>query len=379
MKFELLKYSILIICVSLIIVSCDSTKQTASTIDEVDEKKEVDDFYSNRGDLRFAFYNVENLFDTFDDTLKHDEEFLPYGIKAWNQGRYNDKLRNIFKVMVNVGGWELPEIIGVCEIENRFVLEQLLQRTPFSEFNYGIIHEESLDARGIDVGFLYRRDYFIPVDHEIIRITFPMPEFASYRTRDLLHITGVVNKSDTLDIFICHFPSRRGGEEVSEPKRIYVAQQVRNRIDEILADRPNANVIVTGDFNDEPTNKSLAEVIRGRENWEDVKPGSGDMFNFMYTMKTKQGLGTYKYQAFWNMLDHFIVSEGLMDNNSKTYVTPSSAHIFNTNWLTTEDEAAPGMKPNRTYGGAYYYGGFSDHFPIFLDIYFNNSEETREN
>jgi hypothetical protein len=345
-----------------LIFSCKTPKTTTTT----DSLKSVDIYQKDRGDIRYVFYNVENLFDMIDDTLKNDDDFLPWGMNGWKSERYHLKLRQIYKVLVNIGGWELPEMIAFCEIENRFVLEELLNKTPLGKGNYGIIHEESPDARGIDVGFMYRRDAFIPITHEAIEITFPGGE--TYKTRDLLYIQGVANLKDTLNLFICHFPSRRGGAQASEPRRIFVAEQVRKKVDELKAVNPNANIVIVGDYNDEPMDKSIYETLNAKGDWDNLK--EGELYNFMYPMKVKQGLGTYKYQGFWNMLDQFIVSQAMLNPTNNVYLKNTSGQIYTQDWLLTDDDDAPGKKPYRTYLGSRYQGGYSDHLPVFLDMYF---------
>jgi predicted extracellular nuclease len=360
---------IAITCIIFFAFACKSSQSTSETnVNDVEEKEPESEAFLDRGDLRFVFYNVENLFDTFDDSLTQDEEFLPWGMQAWSKERYEDKLKKIFKVLVNVGGWELPEMIGLCEIENRFVLEELIRKTPLSREKYGVIHEDSPDARGIDLGFLYRKDAFFPIHHQAIRIKFPMsPET---KTRDILYIEGLVNnKKDKLHIFVCHFPSRRGGQADSEPRRVYVAEIIRAKMDSILATDAQANIVVTGDFNDEPTNNSIVNVLQAKGNWDGLQPN--ELYNFMYKFKVDEGLGTYKFQGYWNMLDQYIVSQGLMNAENPVYLKPNSAQIYKKNWLMQEDTDNPGQKPFRTYGGALYYGGYSDHLPIYLDIFFN--------
>ncbi len=364
-----------VVAVSILVfaVACSSTKSAKETKSEVATQNSEDsvepesEAFLDRGNVRFVFYNVENLFDTYDDTLTADDDFLPWGMQAWNKERYEDKLKKIFKVLVNVGGWELPELIGLCEIENRFVLEELINKTPLSRENYGIIHEDSPDARGIDLGFLYRRDAFFPIKHEAIRVVFPMsPEI---KTRDILYIEGLVNnRKDKLHIFLCHFPSRRGGQIASEPRRNYVAEQIRLKIDSILNVNAEANIIVTGDFNDEPTNNSILNVLEAKGNWNGLQPN--ELYNYMYKYKVEDGLGSYKFQGYWNMLDQYMVSKGLMNPLSPIYLKQNSAQIYSKQWLLTEDTDNPGQKPFRTYGGASYYGGYSDHLPIYLDIFF---------
>lgn len=344
------------------IVSCKSVKTSV----EPEVKAQKDIYQKDRGDIRFVFYNVENLFDMFDDPEKNDDEFLPWGMNGWKSERYHLKLRQIFKVMVNIGGWELPEMIGFCEIENRFVLEELLKKTPLSKGNYGIIHEESPDARGIDVGFMYRKEAFIPITHEAIRINFP--DNPDYKTRDILYIQGVANLKDTLNIFVCHFPSKRGGAVASEPRRVFVAEQLRKKVDELKKKNPNANIVITGDFNDEPNSKSIAETLRAKGDWDNLK--EGELFNFMFNLKEKQGLGTYKFQGFWDLIDQFMVTQAMLNPENNVYVKRTSGQIYSQDWLLEEDMEAPGKKPYRTYLGSRYQGGYSDHLPVFLDIYF---------
>jgi len=317
-----------------------------------------------RGDLRFVSYNIENLFDTYDDSLKQDNDFLPWGMYGWNEERYNKKLKNIYKVLVNLGGWELPELIALYEIENRRVLDDLIERTPLSKYGYRVIHHDSPDARGIDVGFLYRKDHFIPLQDQAIPVTFPFDTLS--KTRDILFLSGIVNKRDTLHFFLCHFPSRRGGESTSEPRRIYAAELVRKKIDSLLLDNPGSNILVAGDFNDEPADRSISEVLRARGDTNELQ--HGDLFNYMYALKEK-GLGTYKYQAFWNMLDQVMVSAAMLNVSNKIYALPSSARIFSPDWLSQPDDMSPGNKPYHTYVGPNYLGGYSDHYPIYLDLY----------
>jgi hypothetical protein len=318
-----------------------------------------------RGDIRFVSYNVENLFDMVDDPEKADDEFLPWGMRGWKAERYDKKLKDIYKVLVNLGGWELPEIIGLIEVENRTVLEDLIERTPLSMHGYSIIHHDSPDARGIDVALIYRKDHFIPLHDEAIRVVFPFDTLG--KTRDILYVSGVVNKRDTLHVFLCHYPSRRGGEATSAPRRIYVSSLVRAKVDSLLAGNPNANIIVAGDFNDEPADASVREGLRAKGSVEEMGPG--DLFNFMHAKK-ERGLGTYKFQGFWNMLDHIIISQGLLDQNSGVFAPSHAAHIFRPDWLTVPDDNSPGVKPFYTFTGVQYTGGYSDHFPVYLDLFF---------
>ena len=318
-----------------------------------------------RESFRIVFYNVENLFDVYDDPNTQDEEFTPRGLKGWNKVKYEDKLAKISKVMLNIGGWGMPEIIGVCEVENKDVLQDLVNETPLAKFNYQIVHEQSVDERGIDVGLLYDKTRFHYLHHEIIRHVFPFD--AINATRDILYVKGLVKEADdTLHLFVNHWPSRRGGLEVSEPYRMYVAQRLKHKTDSLFRNNNNANIVIMGDFNDEPSNRSLSEGLAAKGDLAEVK--NGDLYNFMYPLKNSKGLGTYKYQTFWNMLDHMIVSEALLDDEGTLRAHENAAQIFMPDWLYMDDEMNTGRRPFRTFGGSIYYQGYSDHFPVFLDL-----------
>jgi len=316
---------------------------------------------SNR--VRVAFYNVENLFDTEDDPLTWDEEFLPEGSYQWTTYRYYKKLDQISKVFLNMGGWTVPGIIGMCEIENRRVLEDLLRFTGLQKFEYEIVHEDSPDARGIDVALLYRPDIFRYLQHDIIRIRMPFD--TATKTRDVLYMSGIV-AGDTLHVFVNHWPSRRGGQEASQPKRVYVAEQVRLKVDSIFLLNSNAQIIVMGDLNDGPEDKSVSEALRAASKSDQME--SPGLFNAMHALRFKKGLGSHKYQGEWNALDHIILSSGLLDSANTVYALPEDVVIFQAPWLMEDDAQAPGQKPFRTYLGPRYIGGFSDHLPVYVDL-----------
>jgi len=353
-----------ILGILFLISSCG--RNTVAVVPSITDSNTTIETEVKRGDIRMVTYNVENLFDTKDDTLKDDNEFLPYGMKNWNYEKYTVKLRQLYKVIANIGGEKMPDMICLTEIENKKVLQDLIERTPLNDFDYGIIHEESPDPRGIDVGFLYRKTTFIPIKHEIIRINFPFD--STSKTRDVLMIEGLLNNEDTIHTFICHFPSRRGGEVASEPRRGFVASEVRKKVDSLLNININANIVVTGDFNDEPNNTSIYDTLNAKGNINN--DNYRELYNFMYDMKVNKGLGTYKFQGYWNMLDHYIVSLSMLKGINKLYTPPNAAAIFKQPWLEQADDEAPGTKPFRTYGGPNYYGGYSDHFPVYLDIFF---------
>jgi predicted extracellular nuclease len=317
----------------------------------------------NKNAIRVAFYNVENLFDTENDSLTRDDDFTPTGVKGWGTTRYREKLSNIYKVLIALGGWDPPGIIGLCEIENRHVLYELIQTTPLRKFDYQIIHQDSPDRRGIDVGLIYRPDQYRPVSEEFIQMNFPFAPDS--RTREILYSKGVVFEGDTLHIFVNHWPSKFGGAQATVPNRMYVAQVLRAKVDSIFAINPMANVIITGDFNDEPGDKSLLEGLLAKKDTVGMRPG--DLLNLMYPAY-KKGTGTEKFQNHWAVLDMFIVSYSLMFRTDQVNICSREAYIFNPPFLIVEDEKWLGTMPFRTYAGPKYLGGYSDHFPVFLDL-----------
>jgi len=322
-----------------------------------------DDLPRGKNEMRIMFYNVENLFDTINDPHKNDEDFLPSGNNHWNSWRYSEKLKNIYKVATAVGGWEPPDVMGVCEIENRLVLEQLIKWTPLRNFNYEIVHHESPDNRGIDVGLIYRRDKFSPLEHEALKVSFE--DNPDFKTRDILYVKALVMNKDTLHLFVNHWPSRLGGAMESEEKRILAASVARKKIDAVLKLNPSANILLMGDFNDYPNDRSLNETLRAVGKTIEAK--NGRLFNLMFEIAEKHD-GSHKYQGHWGALDQVIVSSLMLQEGHSLRVENNSATIFKNPFLLKEDERWMGTKPSRTYEGFKYTGGFSDHLPVFVDL-----------
>lgn len=321
----------------------------------------------NTDSYKILFYNVENLFDTVDDSLKNDEEFLPEGERFWNKYKYYTKLNNIYKVIIAVGGWNPPAIVGLCEIENGKVINDLVNNTPLNKFEYKIIHEESPDRRGIDVGLLYRKELFHPISHEAIPINFPnKPES---KTRDILYVKGIANKIDTLNIFINHWPSRWGGQLESEERRIFVASVLKAKTDSIFNSNPKSNIIITGDFNDYPNNKSIKNILNALQNFEKIE--NNQLYNLSSNLNKSTNIGTHKYQGEWGVLDQVIVSGHLLNNQNKVFTSLNDIKIFNADFLLEPDEGYYGFKPKRTFIGYKYNAGFSDHLPTYLILNFN--------
>lgn len=320
----------------------------------------------NNNGIRVAFYNAENLFWPEDDSLTRDDDFTKEGLKRWSFYRYQQKLNNIYKVLMALGGWEPPAVVGFCELEHKKVLEDLINKTPLRKYGYEIVHQESPDRRGIDVGFIYRKSKFEYLNHEAMRVNFPFD--STLRTRDVLHVQGRVLGRDTLSVFVNHWPSRWGGQAKSEPKRVYVASMVRARIDELYQEQPNLKAVVMGDMNDHSYNISLVETLRAKGKKEEVR--KGDLFNYMDGLGKNWQLGSHKYQGHWGTLDHLIVSEPLLNEQRPNYLraTEDGAHIFAARFLLEEDTKHLGLQPFRTYAGPRFIGGFSDHLPIYIDL-----------
>jgi predicted extracellular nuclease len=311
--------------------------------------------------MRIMFYNVENLFDPSEDSAKADEEYQPGGMRGWTFTKMKRKQINISKVVLAVGGWEPPEIIGLCEIENRVVLLGLVNNTPLKSFNYKIVHRESPDPRGIDVALLYRPDKFRVLYSAPIPIRFPFD--TASRTRDVLFVKGIACKRDTINIFVNHWPSKYGGATATIPKRNYVASVVRKYSDSILTTNPNANILIMGDLNDSPFDESVSKVLRAK--MDSVNLASNDLYNMLAGAGLSWKKGTIKFHEQWEAIDHMIISQPFFK-----YTTPHHLQIFDAPFLLQDDEAWFGTKPFRTYYGASYIGGFSDHLPVYMDVKF---------
>lgn len=314
----------------------------------------------NNSGVRIMFYNAENLFHPTDDSLKNDDEFTFEGTRYWSWKRYYDKINKIGKTAIAVGGWEPPAVIGLCEIENLMCLEDLIYSSPLKKFGYQIIHQESGDNRGIDVAMLYRPDYFELISYEAIVLNFGSD---SRPTRDILYTKGVVG-TDTLHLFVNHWPSRYGGQMASAPKREHAASVLRERYDSLLAIDPHVAVIAMGDFNDHPDDISMNKILKAKKDTSQMK--SGDLLNLIWQYEFKKG--THKYQHEWGILDQFIVTPGLINGNSGLLTPIELAQIFDAEYLLEDESDGIGKTTFRTYIGFKYHGGYSDHLPIFLDV-----------
>ena len=318
--------------------------------------------------VRIVFYNLENLYDPYDDTTKLDDEFTSKGIKRWTFSKFLLKLDHLAKTFIAIGGWEPPAMVGICEVENRYVLNKMIYETPLKKYKYRFIHYESSDARGIDVAFLYRPEIFRVVFSRNINIHFPSDSLM--HTRDILYVKGVIFNTDTVHIFVNHWPSRRGGFTESVPKRRLVAQTLRSALDSLQQNRVDPYIIIMGDFNDEPDQPAICEVLKAEAYSAKTKPTS--LVNLMLPKMNNANEGTHKFQGKWAVLDQFMVSGNFLLKGKGLQTSPGSVHIFHATFLMEEDERFLGGKPFRTYSGPRYTGGFSDHLPVYLDVWNSN-------
>lgn len=313
--------------------------------------------------VRFMFYNVENFFDIMDDPDKDDDEFTPSGSRKWSFARYTRKMNSIGKVILATGDWDPPALIGLCEVENRKVLDDLIHGTLLSGFNYDIIHNESNDPRGIDVALLYRRDIITPLFSMNI-----IPEgysYSTFLTRAVLYSKLLIG-NDTLHLFINHWPSRRGGVLPGQPVRIKLAELIRHKYDSIAVSNNNRlKVIIAGDFNSTPSDKEIMLLCKSGEN----RGGVPGIIN-LSVVNPGEERGSYRYAGIWEMIDQILVSDGLIDSEKGIYLKKDGFKIFDEDFLLKRDAKYPGWTPFSTFYGFSYQGGFSDHLPVFIDLYY---------
>ncbi len=316
------------------------------------------------------FYNVENLFDTIKSPGVLDEEFTPEGINKWDGNKYRKKLVRLEEVFFGVAsaGKSFPTIIGVSEIENRNVLEDIAALPKLRQANYQIAHYDSPDARGVDVALFYRPDQFQYEGSAPIRVT--MPDDPGFKTRDVLSVWGTI-EGEPFCFFVNHWPSRRGGQQASAPKRDMAASVVRHAADSIMALRPGTKIVVMGDLNDDPIDESISKYLGAKAKISEAKNPT-DFFNPYYEM-FKKGYGTLAYQDAWNLFDNMIVNGALAnapDGTLRLVKAPNATYygnIFDREFLRQKTGQYKGY-PWRTYVGNAFQNGYSDHFPVYLYI-----------
>ena len=319
--------------------------------------------------LTFAFWNMENLFDTIDDPGKNDGEFTLIGRKKWTKERLRHKLSNMSKAIKMMGNNGGPDLLGMCEVEHQTLVNELITNY-IKNKNYGIAYKESPDKRGIDNGLIYNKDKFILLSVEALHVELP----AHYPTRDILKVVLKTNKDDTLYVFLNHWPSRRGGQEKSEKNRLQAATTLKRNIEKINSEKQNPNILIIGDFNDTPTNKSFTDVLKAKplvnflmkikKRTEQIK----NIYNLAYETAVNRK-GTMKYRKVWYMLDQIIVSTAMLREKGFTYLL-GSFKIFKPNFIIEKTGRYKGS-PLPTYGGNKYLGGYSDHFPVLAKFIIN--------
>jgi hypothetical protein len=313
-------------------------------------------------EIRVVFYNVENLCDTKDDPATKDEEFLPQGEKNWTSERLRRKTVHIYQVLVAIGAGEMPGIVGLCEIENREVLDRLIYDTPLSRQDYHVIHRDSPDARGMDVALLYRPEVFEP--DTVTWLTIPLA--GNETTREILKTKGKLWGEVPVLIYVNHWPSRFSGAGGSNPKRLAAASILSASIKSDLQADPLANIIIMGDFNDEPGDESLQAIGKILEN-----AGPGKKYSII-NLSVKTSLtdieGTIKHQGTWGIFDQVLVSEAIFNSTGGCNLSLVKTEVFRGGFLLETDQTYTGQKPFRTYSGPSWRDGFSDHLPVSIRV-----------
>ncbi|MBK9015051.1 MAG: endonuclease/exonuclease/phosphatase family protein [Saprospiraceae bacterium] len=322
--------------------------------------------FSQKQDYKVAcvgFYNLENLFDTIDSPDTNDSEFLPNGTRRWTTEIYQDKLKNLDRVVSELGTDVTPDgvaILGVAEVENRLVLEDFVKQPKIADRNYQIVHYDSPDERGIDVGLIYQPKYFTVTDSRAIPLLLYGDDGERNFTRDILYVSGLLD-GEPLHVLVNHWPSRRGGEAATRPMRNAAALICTNVKDSLLNLDPNAKVIVMGDLNDDPNSPSVKKVLASAADKKEVK--NGGFYNPMEEF-FRQGIGTMAYQDAWSLFDQVIISQGLVKERQDGYRF-LKAQVYNKPYLIQKTGQYKGY-PFRTFDFDNYIGGYSDHFPVYL-------------
>ena len=306
-----------------------------------------------------AFYNLENLFDTQRDTSIFDEEFTPEGSNHWTEDKYQKKQTNMAKVISRLASQYCPlgpAFIGVAEIENRKVLEDLVKQESIAARSYGIVHYDSPDRRGIDVALLYNPALFKLIDSK----TFPynLESLPNYKTRDVLLVTGEI-AGEQIHVLVNHWPSRYGGK--SSELREHAASIVKGIVDSLYQVNPETKIVIMGDLNDDPVDNSVRKVLQAKKQEKEV--GKEGLFNTMWQYYDK-GIGSLGYQGKWNLFDQIIISEPLLGTDRST-LKFWKAEIFNQSFITTQEGRYKGY-PFRTFAASVFQNGYSDHFPTLI-------------
>jgi len=317
---------------------------------------------SQNDSLYISFWNLENLFDTIDDPLTDDADFLPSGEIEWTLDRLDKKMYNLARVIRLMNDGKGPDLLGVCEVENQAVLDSMINKF-LPDLNFKTAYLESPDNRGIDNGLIFKSEKFklLNVQADTIHLSDGWP------TRLIFGVNLLTNENKKITVFVNHWPSRRGGQLESEPNRIAAAKTLRDAVDRIFRVDSSANIFIAGDFNDDPVDASILETLKAHPikcdslHADNEFESGGELFNLSYEDFEKGG-GSYKYKETWNMLDQIIVSESIITGNEINYMC-NSFEVFKPDLIVTRSGQYQGT-PFPTYGGRRYLGGYSDHFPV---------------
>jgi hypothetical protein len=314
-----------------------------------------------------AFYNLENFYDTINDPLVDDEEFLPTGARNYNSEIYLNKVGKLASVISKIGTDDDkipcpdgPAFMGVAEVENDNVLNDLVNHPLIKDRNYKIVHYDCRDRRGVDVGFLYNPKYFVVEDSKSLFVDLPHGSKDAYFTRDVLWVKGKLD-GETIHIYVNHWPSRLGGEERSAPGRAAAAMVSKRHMDSIAKAEGEQKVIIMGDLNDDPISPSLTKVLKCKPSIAETS--AGQLYNPWVEMY-KQGYGTLAYQDAWGLFDQIIIGHKWLDKKQDGFFFMRQ-HIFNRGFMTENYGKYKGY-PMRTWDGLTYRGGYSDHYPTYL-------------
>lgn len=308
-----------------------------------------------------AFYNVENLFDTIDNPMTRDNDYLPTSKVSWNTKRYDLKLEHISRVMSSMEPGGFPTIFGLAEVENRQVVEDLIHTGKLKEAGYKIIHQDSPDKRGIDVALLYDPKVFKPLVTRFIRLHFPTE--ADFTTRDIIYTKALVYGHDTVHVFVNHWVSRYGSQDRTDPLRRYTGRVERLICDSIFNQQPHANILIMGDLNDNPTDPSIQTSLGAIEPKELLQ--KKQLFD-LAAIPYSKGEGSLYYKG-WDLFDQIIVSTAMVAGHNGIKVNSDSEEIFKAKWMLYQPKNGPAV-PNRTASSRSYFGGYSDHLPVLVKM-----------
>ena len=312
-----------------------------------------------------AFYNVENLFDTIDDPEVYDEDFTPKGKNRYTSEDYRRKILSLAELFPKISsgtGRTGPHLLGLAEVENRRVLEDLIYVPGLDSLSYDIVHVDSPDRRGIDVALLYRKDFFFPISHRATEVRLWDESGQRIHTRDVLWVHGIMD-GEELHVLVNHWPSRRGGRGRSAPKRMKAALANRDIISEILSQSEQAKILIMGDFNDDPTDDSLTVGLNGRS-YSNLEPGS--FYNPMIRMH-ERGFNTLVYRDRTNLFDQILLSYSLIHPEDEKGFRLRRASIYSPGELITREGKYRGY-PRRSFENGKYNGGYSDHYPVYVEL-----------